>query len=142
MRYDFDRPLGSRFVEDDDPGRPHFFVYAGILESRLFTVNEKMLIVYLLGSAEDSKADSINTASINMDKLSEYMSMDKSSVCRCIRSLEEKGVLVKKETDVGDSADPVETYGILNYISVWECRSSNALRKETDRIKQEVQWDG
>lgn len=142
MRYDFDRPLGSRFIEDDDSDRPHFYVYAGLLESRLFNVNEKMLIVYLLGLAEDNKADRINTASISIDELSQKMSMDKSSVCKIIRSLEEKGVLVKKETAVGDSTDPVDTYGVLNYTSVWECRTSNALRKETDRIKREVQWDG
>lgn len=141
MEYDLDEPFEVRLIEDNNPDRPHFYIYSGLLDSLLFNADEKMFIIYLIGSAEDSGVDRINTISASIDRLSQKMRIDRSSVCKNIRSLKEKGVLIKKDISAENSTDPICAYGVLNYVSVWDCKTFDELKKETDRIKLEVKYD-
>lgn len=136
MEYDLDEPFEVRILEDNDPNRPHFYIYTGLLDSTLFNADETILIIYLIASAYDNDTDTINIATISINRLSKKLGMSRADVCKHIKSLEEKGVLVRKEL-VSDDDYFDNIYMILNYISVWDCKTLDELKKETDRIKKQ-----
>lgn len=137
MGYGFDEPFEVRLLEDDSPDRPYFYVYTGLLESDLFNANETILIIYLIASAYDNEIDTVNTITINIDGASQALGMSRSDVCKYVKSLEKKGILFKKDPVPEDDECFDDTYDILNYISVWDCKTLDELKKETDRIKRE-----
>ena len=137
MGYGFDEPFEVRLLEDDSPDRPYFYVYTGLLESNLFNANETILIIYLIASAYDNEIDTVNTITINIDGASQVLGMSRSDVCKYVKSLEKKGILFKKDPVSEDNDCFDGTYDILNHISVWDCRTLDELKKETDRIKRE-----
>lgn len=137
MGYGFDEPFEVRLLEDDSPDRPYFYVYTGLLESDLFNANETILIIYLIASAYDNQIDTVNTITINIDGASQALGMSRSDVCKYVKSLEKKGILFKKGPVPEDNECFDNIYDILNYISVWDCRTLDELKKETDRIKRE-----
>ena len=71
-----------------------------------------------------------------MNRLSQQLGMSRVDVRKYIKVLEEKGVLVKKGS-VSDDDHFDNIYMILNYISVWDCKTLDELKKETDRIKKQ-----
>lgn len=137
MGYGFDEPFEVRLLEDDSPDRPYFYVYTGLLESDLFNANETILIIYLIASAYDNEIDTVNTITINIDEASQMLGVSRADVCKYIKSLEKKGILFKKDPVPEDNECFDGTYDILNYISVWDCKTLDELKKETDRIKRE-----
>lgn len=142
MGYGLGEPFQVRPIEDNAPDRPHFYIYDGLLTSKLFNSHETMLLIYLIGFAHDSETNNTNTISISTNKLRQKLGMSSAAVHKYIRSLEEKGVLVKKGPISEEDDDCDNTYEILNYVSVWDCETLDELKKETDRIKREVQCDG
>ena len=136
MEYDLDEPFEVRLLEDNDPNRPHFYLYTGLLDSALFNADETILIIYLIASAYNNDTDTINTTAISMNRLSQQLGMSRVDVRKYIKVLEEKGVLVKKGS-VSDDDHFDNIYMILNYISVWDCKTLDELKKETDRIKKQ-----
>lgn len=56
--------------------------------------------------------------------------------------LENKGVLIKKSRVSEDNGYLSNEYEILNYNSVWDCKTLDELKKETDKIKSEVLING
>ena len=136
MKYDLDKPFEVRILEDNDPDRPRFYIYTGLLDSDLFNADETILIIYLIASAYDNEINTINTTAISINKLSQKLGMSRVDVHKHIKSLEEKGVLVKKGS-VSDDDHFDNIYMILNYISVWDCKTLDELKKETDRIKKQ-----
>ena len=142
LGYDFDEPFEVRLIEDNSPDRPHFYIYNGLMTSKLFNVYEQIVIIHLIAFAHDSEVNNINIVSISINKLRQKLGMSSAAVHKYIKLLEEKGVLVKKGPISEEDDDCDNTYGILNYISVWDCKTLDELKKETDRIKREVQCDG
>ena len=136
MKYDLDKPFEVRILEDNDPDRPRFYIYTGLLDSDLFNADETILIIYLIASAYDNEINTINTTAISMNRLSQQLGMSRVDVRKYIKVLEEKGVLVKKGS-VSDDDHFDNIYMILNYISVWDCKTLDELKKETDRIKKQ-----
>lgn len=135
----FDKPFEVKIFEDHDLSRPHFYIYNGLLVSELFNAHEVFLLMYLIGLADNNKTNRINTTVISIKKLSEKIGMSKTTVCKYIRLLEEKGVLIKKNRISKENGYIANEYNILNFISVWDCKTLEELKKETDRIKREVQ---
>ena len=138
MGYGLGEPFEMRLMEDNAPDRPHFYIYDGLMTSKLFNTYEKILLIHLIGFAHDSESNNINTVSISTNKLKQKLGMSSAAVHKYIRLLEEKGVLVKKDPISEEDDDFDNTYEILNYISVWDCKTLDELKKETDRIKKEV----
>lgn len=141
MEDSFDEPFEIKLVEDNNPDRPHFYVYNGLLDSELFNAHEVILIIHLIAFADNSEPNRINTTTISINKLSQKLGMSKATVCKYIRLLEQKGVLVKKNRVSEDNGYLANIYEILNYTSVWDCITLDELKKETDRIKREIQHD-
>jgi len=142
MKYDLDKPFEVRILEDNDPDRPRFYIYTGLLDSDLFNADETILIIYLIASAYDNEINTINTTAISINKLSQKLGMSRVDVHKHIKSLEEKGVLVKKGPISEDNDHFDNIYEILNHISVWDCKTLDELKKVTDRIKRRVLCDG
>lgn len=130
-----------RLMEDNNPNRAYIEVYNGLLDSPLFDGCETLLLIcIMMGST--AQIDSINTATISINKLCRYSKMSKKTVCRYIKKLEEKGVLIKQRNSTPDNGNTANTYKILNYISVWDCKTMEELKRETDKIKSEVLING
>lgn len=142
MKDNFDEPFEIRIKEDNDPNRPHFYIYSGLLDSDLFNINEIMLIIHLIAFADNSDSNQINTVTISINKLRKILKISKTTICKYIKSLEKKGVLVKKNRVSEDNGCLANIYEILNYTSVWDCQTLDDLKKETNRIKMEVQGSG
>lgn len=142
MEDNFNEPLQIKLVENNDPNRPHFYIYNGLLDSDLFNANEIMLIIHLIAFADNSEPNQINTTTISITKLSQKLGISKATVCKYIKLLENKGVLIKKNRVSEDNGYLSNTYEILNYNSVWDCETLEELKKETDKIKGEVLING
>ena len=142
MKDNFDEPFEIKLVEDNNPNRPHFYIYNGLLDSELFNANEVMLIIHLIAFADNSEPNQINTTTISINKLSQKLGMSKSTVCKYIKLLENKGVLIKKNRVSEDNGYLSNTYEVLNFISVWDCETLEELKQETDKIKNEVLING
>lgn len=136
MEYNLDEPFEVQLLEDNNPDRPHFYIYTGLLDSDLFDANETILIIYLIASAHDNEINTINTTAISINRVSQKLGMSRVDVRKYIKLLEEKGVLVKK-CPASDDDHFDNTYMILNYISVWDCKTLDELRRVTDRIKKQ-----
>lgn len=142
MKDNFNEPFQIKLVEDNDPSRPHFYIYNGLLDSDLFNANEIMLIIHLIAFADNSEPNQINTTTISITKLSQKLGISKATVCKYIKLLENKGVLIKKSRVSEDNGYLSNTYEILNYNFVWDCETLEELKKETDKIKDEVLING
>lgn len=142
MEDNFNEPFQIKLVEDNDPNRPHFYIYNGLLDSNLFNANEIMLIIHLIAFADNSEPNQINTTTISITKLSQKLGISKATVCKYIKLLENKGVLIKQSRVSEDNGYLSNTYEILNYNSVWDCETLEELKKETDKIKGEVLING
>lgn len=137
MEYDLDEPFEVQLLEDNNPDRPHFYIYTGLLDSDLFDANETILIIYLIASAHDNEINTINTTAISINRVSQKLGMSRVDVRKYIKLLEEKGVLVKKGLVSEDDDCFDNTYMVLNYISVWDCKTLDELKRVTDRIKKQ-----
>lgn len=137
MKDDFDQPFEVRLKEDNDPNRPHFYLYNGLITSQLFNTRELVLLIYLIASADNSEPNQINTATISINKLSQMTKISKATIHKYIKLLEEKGVLIKKKHISEDNGYLANTYEILNFVSVWDCKTLDELKEETNRIKSE-----
>ena len=142
MEDNFNEPFQIELIENNDPNRLHFYVYNGLLDSDLFNANEIMLIIHLIAFADNSGPNHIGTTTISINRLSQKLGMSKATVCKYIKLLENKGVLIKKIRVSEDNGYLSNTYEILNYNSVWDCKTIEELREETDKIKDEVLING
>lgn len=142
MENNFNEPFEIQLIEDSNPDRPHFYIYTGLLNSDLFNANEVMLIIHLIAFADNSEPNQVNITTISINKLSQKLGISKSTVCKYIKLLENKGVLIKKSRISKDNGYLSNTYEILNYNSVWDCETLEELKKETDKIKNEVLING
>jgi len=142
MKDNFDKPFKIELIEDNDPDRPHFYIYNGLLDSDLFNANEVMLIIHLIAFSDNNEPNQINTTTISINKLSQKSGISKATVCKYIKLLESKGVLIKKSRVSEDNGYLSNTYEILNYNSVWDCKTLEELKKETNKIKREVLNNG
>lgn len=142
MKDNFDEPFEIKLVEDNNPNRPHFYIYNGLLDSNLFNANEVMLIIHLIAFADNNEPNQINITTISINKLSQKLGMSKATVCKYIKLLENKGVLIKKNRVSEDNGYLSNTYEVLNFNSVWDCNTLEKLKKETDKIKNEVLTNG
>lgn len=133
---DFDEPFEVRIEEDNDPNRPHFYLYNGLLTSPLFNAHETILLIYLIASSDNNEPDQINIATISVNELSKKTGMNKAMVSKYIKSLEKKGVVIRKNSISGEDGCVANTYEILNFISVWDCKTLDKLKKETNKIKK------
>lgn len=138
MENGFNEPFEVAVNEDSNNDRPHFDIYHGMILSELFNGDEKMLLMQLIASADNSNPNQINTTTISVNKLSRETGKGKTAVYKYIQSLEEKGVLIKENPVPEDNGSITDTYKILNFESVWDCRTLDELKKETDRIKSEL----
>lgn len=121
--------------EDDDPNNTYMVIYNGLIESQLFDKYEKILIIHLLKCFTD-EIDTICIANISLNELTRISQISKSTLRRRLKSLEEKGILIKQENSSPDNGTDANTYKILNYISVWDCKTLKELKRETDKIKK------
>lgn len=135
-----DEPFEVELLEDDDPDRLGISIYTGVMDSPLFNANEMMLIISLLMKSNSKmEIDTINTTTISINALSKMLLINKKRTCKSIKKLEEKGVLIKKKNIDEDNGTLANTYKILNFESVWDCKTLEELKKETDRIKSEIE---
>ena len=116
-------------MEDNNPDRQHFYIYVGLLDSDLFNADETLLIIYLIAFTHNNEIDMINTISISINSLNQKLGISKTAIYECIRLLEEKGVLIKKDHVSEDNDYLDNTYNILNYISVWDCKTLDEFKK-------------
>ena len=130
-----------RLIEDNNPNRKYIKVYDGLIDSPLFDACETLLLICIMMEST-AQINSINTATMSTSKLCKYSSMCKQTVYRYIKKLEEKGVLIKQRNSTPNNCNIANTYKVLNYISVWDCKTLKELKKETDRIKREVLING
>jgi len=138
MEDNFDEPFEVILKEDDDPNRASFYIYNGLLDSQLFNAHEVMLLVHLIGFSDNSEPNQINTTVISINKLSKKTGISKATVCKYIKSLEKKGVLIKEKRISKENGYIANVYSILNFNSVWDCKTLDELRGETDRIKERI----
>ena len=94
-----------------------------------------LLLVHLIAFADNNDIDQVNTTVISINKLSKKTGISKATVCKYIKSLEEKGVLIKKNRVSKENGYIANVYEILNFTSVWDCVTLDELKKETDKIK-------
>lgn len=87
---------------------------------------------------KNSNPNQINTTTISINKLSQEIRKGKAVVYKYIQSLEEKGVVIKANPVSEDSGSITDTYKILNFESMWDCKTLDELKKETDRIKSKI----
>lgn len=135
MEDNFDEPFEIVLKEDIDPNRTSFYIYNGLLDSQLFNAHEVLLLVHLIGFADNNDPNQINTTVISINKLSKKTGISKATVCKYIKSLEEKGVLIKKNRISKENGYIANVYDILNFDSVWDCTTLDELKEETNRIK-------
>lgn len=77
--------------ENFNSDRPHFDICIGMIYSMLFNSEEKILLMHLIASADNSNPNQINTTTISVTKLSKELGKSKPGVFRYIKSLEKKG---------------------------------------------------
>ena len=124
--------------KSNDYNSSSVYIYNGLLDSQLFNAHEVLLLVHLIGFANNNELNQINTTIISINKLSKKTGISKATVCKYIRSLEEKGVLVKKNRISKESGYIANVYDILNFTSVWDCMTLDELKEETDKIKGRI----
>lgn len=132
-----DESFEVKSIEDNDLNRPHIEIYNGLMNSLLFDGYEKLLLIYLLANS-NAKINAINAATISIKKLNEITKISKPTIYNRIKGLEEKGVLMKKNNVSTDNGNTANTYKVLNYTSVWDCKTLEELREETNKIKRKV----
>lgn len=134
-----DEPFEVRLSEKHDPDRPGTSIYSGVMESPLLNMYEMLLVICMLvKSNNEIEIDAVNTVKISINRLREITKMSKKNICKDIKTLEKKGVLIK-EKDVSPNDGNIEnTYKILNYISVWDSATLKELKEKTDEIKREM----
>lgn len=142
MEENFEEPFEFTLEEGRDPSRTSFYIYNGLLDSQLFNAHEVLLLVHLIGFADNNDIDQINTTVISINKLSKKTGISKATVCKYIKSLEEKGVLIKKNRVSKENGYIANVYDILNFTSVWDCATLDELKKETDKIKGGIENGG
>lgn len=142
MEDNFEEPFEVTLEEDRDPSRTSFYIYNGLLDSQLFNAHEVLILVHLIGFADNNEIDQINRTVISINKLSKKAGISKATVCKYIKSLEEKGVLIKKNRVSKENGYIANVYDILNFISVWDCTTLDELKKETDKIKGGIENGG
>lgn len=123
--------------QDDDPNRPHIKVYNGLIDSQLYDIYEKLLIIYLL-LYSTANIDTVCTATISINNLARASQTSKATIRRRLKSLAEKGILIKQKNILPNKSADANTYKVLNYISVWDCRTLSELKEETDKLKSEI----
>lgn len=123
--------------ENNITDRPHADIYNGLLDSVLFNTNEKFLLIYMLANSA-GKINAVNTADLSMKRLSASSKMSKTTVYRYLKSLEEKGVLLKKKNYSEEKGNSANTYIIINYISIWDSKTLEELKEKANKIKNEV----
>lgn len=141
MKNNFDESFEIALKEDANPNRTCFYIYNGLLDSQLFNAHEVLLLVHLIGFADNSEPNQINTTVISINKLSKKTGISKATVCKYIKTLEEKGVLIKKNRISEENGYIANVYDILNFTSVWDCTTLDELKKETDKIKGGIEND-
>lgn len=139
MENNFDEPFEIVLEEDRNPNRGSFYIYNGLLDSQLFSAHEVLLLVHLIGFANNNEINQINTTVISINKLSKKTGISKATVCKYIKSLEEKGVLIKKNRISKENGYIANVYDILNFTSVWDCTTLDELKEETNRIKGRIE---
>ena len=107
------------------------------MDSLLFNGYEKLLLIYFL-THSTMEINTINTTTVSVKKLNESTKISKPTIYKRIKDLEEKGVLIKEKNISIDNGNTANTYKILNYTTVWNCKTLEELKKETDKIKREV----
>ena len=130
MKYDLDKPFEVRILEDNDPDRPRFYIYTGLLDSDLFNADETILIIYLIASAYDNEINTINTTAISINKLSQKLGMSRVDVHKHIKSLEEKGV------DLIAAEDTRHSRKLLNYFEISTPLTSYHEYNKYDKAKE------
>ena len=122
----------------DKPDKPHFYIYSGLMESPLFNAHEILLLIHLIGFSDNNAPNQVIETTISINKLSQKTKISKATVCKYIKSLEEKGVLLKKIHITEDCGYLTNTYEIMNFVSVWDCQTLEELKEKTEKIKREV----
>lgn len=141
QEYDLEKPFVVEVQEDNEANRPHFYIYNGIMESSLFDASEKLLIIYLIGFSEnnlESNIDIVNITKISINNLCKKIRMSKSTLYKYLKSLEQKGILIKEFNMSAENGYTANTYKILNFASIWNCETLEELQNEANRIKKEV----
>ena len=92
MENNFEEHFEVVLKEDGDSNRASFYIYNGLLDSQLFNAHEVLLLVHLIAFADNNDIDQVNTTVISINKLSKKTGISKATVCKYIKSLEEKGV--------------------------------------------------
>lgn len=134
-----DEPFEVRLVEDNNPDRQGTNIYTGIMDSPLFDIYEKMLIICLLvKSNSEAEIDTINTVTISINELNKLLPTSKNGTYKSIKLLEEKGVLIKERAVSSSGGNRENTYKVLNYFSVWDSTTLDELKENTDKIKREM----
>lgn len=124
---------------------PYFYFDNAILTSNLFNMYEQMIIIYLIGLSENEKTkkiDIVNELTISISEFAEKTKMSRTGIANYLRRLEKKGVLVKINNESEEEGYMANTYKLLNFASVWDCKTLEELKNETDRIKREVLLNG
>lgn len=133
--------MSKKFIvqmcQDDNPSRAHIKIYNGLINSLLFDGYEKLLIIYLL-SYSTADIDTVCTATVSIYNLARATQTSKATIRRRLKSLVEKGILIIQKNTLPDKRADANTYKVLNYISVWDCRTLSELKEETDKLKSEV----
>jgi DNA-binding transcriptional ArsR family regulator len=138
----YDEPFEVTVYEDADSNRPYIEVYDGLINSFLIDWFDKLLIIYLMMSSDTSKINCVNTATVSIREICQKTKMSKPTICKHIRILEEKGIIIKQENNTPNNKRIANTYKLLNYVSVWDCKTLNELKNVTNKIKSEVLKDG
>ncbi len=139
---DDNEPFEVIVYEDNDPNRPYIEVYNGLIDSLLLDGIDKLLVIYFMMFSDTSEIDCVNTSTVSISKICKMIKMSKPTVCKHIKNLEEKGILIKKENSTPNNRRTANTYKLLNYVSVWDCKTLEELKKVTDKIKSEVLKNG
>ena len=93
-----DEPFEVRLVGDNDPDRPGTSIYSGVMESPLLNMYEMLLVICMLvKSNNEIEIDTVNTVTVSINELRKITKMSKKNICKDIKSLEEKGVLIKEK---------------------------------------------
>ena len=131
------KSLEIEWNESNNTNKPSMKIYDSLMDSLLFNGYEKLLLIYFL-THSTMEINTINTTTVSVKKLNESTKISKPTIYKRIKDLEEKGVLIKEKNISIDNGNTANTYKILNYTTVWNCKTLEELKKETDKIKREV----
>ena len=131
------KSLEIEWNESNNTNKPSMKIYDSLMDSLLFNGYEKLLLIYFL-THSTMEINTINTTTVSVKKLNESTKISKPTIYKRIKDLEKKGVLVKEKNISIDNGNTANTYKILNYTTVWNCKTLEELKKETDKIKREV----